>query len=155
MIRVSPLGLITPIRLFTMQHGSNMRLGIVSFVRLWIRYSSLNIVKGGVLWYPTLIVCQVRILLHLRHNFDRAHRSFLADDFCRHKVAKRCDRDDRFQQRISTKYRRLVWILTTFQRRLGHMCYDTIIKMDRDISSVIVFNDTKRNDRFFCAQGTL
>ena len=43
--------------------------------------------------------------------------------------------------------------LLQFHRRLGHLCYDTIVKMDRDPASGIKLTDTKRVTCLACAQG--
>ena len=43
--------------------------------------------------------------------------------------------------------------LLQFHRRLGHLCYDTIIKMARDPASGIKSTDTKRINCLACAQG--
>ena len=43
--------------------------------------------------------------------------------------------------------------LLQFHRRLGHLCYDTIVKMTRDPASGIKLTDTKRVTCLACAQG--
>ena len=43
--------------------------------------------------------------------------------------------------------------LLQFHRRLGHLCYDTIVKMARDPASGIKLTDTKRVTCLACAQG--
>ena len=43
--------------------------------------------------------------------------------------------------------------LSHFHLLLGHLCYDTIIKMARDTASGIKLTDTKRTNCLACAQG--
>ena len=43
--------------------------------------------------------------------------------------------------------------LMHFHRRLGHLCFDTIIKMTKDPASAIKLTDTTRMKCLACAQG--
>ena len=154
MIRVKALGLTKTIRLLDVQYASNLECNIISFGKLESKGCILEYREGRRVMVsqsgglPIMDVDRINSVLVVEvfngattngsHGFGSPREAIMTvvDDI-----------------KSSTRNDAQHGTLFYFHNCLGHLCYDTIIKMARDPASGIKLTDTKRVKCLACAQG--
>ena len=154
MIRVKALGVTKNIRLLDVQYASNLGRNIISFgklekMRCVLEYRGGRRVMfstpGGAPIMDVVRVNDVLVVEVLKDNFLDDFRTFGSPKEAIMSVVH--DNGDRVQKNVQHGS------LLQFHRRLGHLCYDTIIKIARDPASGIKLTDTKRVKFLACSKG--
>ena len=154
MTRVKALGSIKTIRLFDVQYASNLGRNIISFGKLEKKGCVLEYREGRSILVshpggsPIMKVDRINDVLIVKVYNDILTNNFRV---CGSPLEAVMAIVNGYGDgnKMTVQHGRLL----QFHRRLGHLCYDTIVKMARDPASGIKLTDTKRVTCLACAQG--
>ncbi|CAI5727351.1 unnamed protein product [Peronospora destructor] len=149
-IEVVALGVVNTIQLLDVQYAANLERNIISYGKLEAKGCVLEYRRGrrvltsGVGGAPVMDVdCNNNVLvvevMGPNNKVSSSPREAMMAVLNSHEYESDSDVQS--------------GTLMHFHRRLGHLCFDTIIKMAKDPTSAIRLTDTKRMHCLACAQG--